>query len=104
MLELCIRLDQKELCGAAARTTRATVDVFTDEEIPHGVDVLWICRTMVDEEGLGASEWLGGEVVSEETGLCVAVISYNGRAWFPKSVRGPEGHALAGELEFDLDV
>jgi hypothetical protein len=42
VLELCVRLDQTSLCGAAARTTRETFDVFTNEEIPRGVDVLWI--------------------------------------------------------------
>jgi hypothetical protein len=75
-----------------------------DVTVPNLAEASRICRAMIDEEGLGASEWLGGEVVSEDTGLCVAVISYNGRAWFPSSVRGPEGHALSSELEFDLDV
>lgn len=42
VLELCVRLDQTNLCGAAARTARETFDVFTNEEIPRGVDVLWI--------------------------------------------------------------
>lgn len=72
--------------------------------VPDLEEASKICRNYIMDENRGASEWLGGEVVSEETGLCVAVISYNGRAWFPKSVRGPEGHALAdNRVEFDLE-
>lgn len=76
-----------------------------DVSVPDLEEAANVCRSYIDDGGLGGSEWLGGEVVSEETGLCVAVISYNGRAWMPSSVRGPEGHALPdSRVEFDFDV
>lgn len=58
----------------------------------------------LDENDISSSDWRGGEVVSEDTGLCVAVISPNGRTWFHAGTRNPEGDALPGELEFDLDA
>ena len=39
------------------------------------------CRKFLDENGLGSGNWSGGQVYLEEE--CVAVISYNGRAWEP---------------------
>jgi hypothetical protein len=71
--------------------------------VPDLAEAARVCRTMIEEGAHGARDWRGGEVVSEESGLCVAVVSYNGRTWFP-GMRNPEGDALAGELEYDLDA
>ena len=71
--------------------------------VPDLEEASKLCRVFIEEEDLGSRTWVGGEVVSEESGLCVAVVSYNGRTWFP-GMRNPEGHALAGELEYDLDA
>ena len=71
--------------------------------VPSLEEASKVCRAYIEDDALGSSNWMGGEVVSEETGLCVAVVSYNGRVWFPGS-RSPEGKALAGELEYDLGV
>ena len=73
-----------------------------DLEVSDLKEAAKVCREYIEDDGLGASDWRGGEVVLEETGLCVAVVSYNGRVWFPGG-RNPEGDALPNhELEFDL--
>jgi len=71
--------------------------------VPDLSEASRICREMIEDGGYGARDWRGGEVVSEDSGLCIAVVSYNGRTWFPGS-RNPEGDVLAGELEYDLDA
>jgi hypothetical protein len=76
-----------------------------DFSVPDLEEAAKVCWAYVVDENLGASEWLGGEVVSEATGLCVAVVSYNGRVWMPSSVRNPEGRALADErVEYEVDA
>lgn len=60
------------------------------------------CLGYIEDDALGASDWRGGEVIQESTGLCVAVVSYNGLV-FSVSGRNPEGDALPElELEYDL--
>ena len=64
-----------------------------------------VCLRCIENEGLGVRDWRGGEVISTSTRLCVAVISYNGRAWYPSHRRNPEGDALTNpNIEFDLNA
>lgn len=64
-----------------------------------------VCLNYIADDEVGAQSWAGGEVVSESSGLCVAVIDYEGRAWLPGSVRGAHGQAIPdNRVELDLDA
>lgn len=71
--------------------------------IPDLEEASRLCRTFRDEENLSAHEWAGGEVCCEETGLCVAVVSYNGRVWFPGG-RSLAGFVVTSNVEYDLSA
>lgn len=73
-----------------------------DMTVPDLEEAASVCRAMIEEGDLGASEWLGGEVISEETGETVAVVSYNGRVWAPGGTN-VEGRRIADpDWEFVL--
>lgn len=65
-------------------------------------DASSVSRSLIREEGDGASTW-GGASVHEEDGRLVAVLSYNGRAYLPAGTN-PDGRPLPGDLEFDLSA
>jgi hypothetical protein len=71
----------------------------TDYTVPTLQAASVISRSLIEESGLGCSEWDGAVVLNETTKEVVAVLSYNGRAWAPGKTF--EGRVLAGELEFE---
>lgn len=76
-----------------------------DVTVPDLEEASGVCRAYIEDDGLAASEWLGGEVISEETRLCVAVVTYNGRVWMPSGVRSHGGRPSAdSRVEYILDV
>jgi hypothetical protein len=40
------------------------------------------CRKYISEHMLGGGNWSGGQIV--ENGTYIAVVSYNGRVWYPE--------------------
>lgn len=61
------------------------------------------CREYIDDQGLGGSDWCGGQVFRDDDEReCVAVVSYNGRVWLPGG-SNPEGQRVPDMTrEFDL--
>ena len=77
---------------------------LTDLMCPSLQEARRLCLEEIDDRGCGASTWAGGEVLDEATKQCVAVVSYNGRVWWPGK-KNPEGLFVPDQnLEFDLDA
>lgn len=75
---------------------------LTDVEVATLADASTAVRSFISDEGTGSRDWCGGEVFDVD-GVCVAVVSYNGRVW-EVGAKNPEGLHRTGEREFDLSA
>lgn len=75
---------------------------LTDIEVPTLAAASDAVRSWIANAGTGSRDWCGGEVF-DSAGVCVAVVSYNGRVW-EVGPKNPEGLHRTGKCEFDLSA